>query len=123
MIKVAELGGRRLEEMQVGKQYLSSVVSKILKIRGKEFLLRVTEWNQDRMHQSRGTESFLKEKQWISKKGKINYPFQTSLDGLNGLYMCVAVVITKKDLINFRGRGGRGRGCRRKGVVERMKTQ
>lgn len=42
VIKVAELGGGRLEEMQVGKQYLSSVVSKILKIRGKEFLLRVT---------------------------------------------------------------------------------
>lgn len=58
VIKVAELGGRRLEEMRVGEQYLSSAVSKILKTRGKEFLLRVTGWNQDRMHQSRDTGSF-----------------------------------------------------------------
>lgn len=65
----------------------------------------------------------LKGKAMDLKKRQINFPFQTALDGLNGLDMCVAIVITERDLINFRGRGGHGRGNRRKGGVEMMKTQ
>lgn len=63
--------------------------------------------------------AFERRTQWISRKDKINFPFQTTVDGIRELYVCVTIIAIERGFMNMSVKTQEGRN-RRGGALETM---